>query len=153
MSRYLRSGAVKKLGFVWRNMKYRCEREENKDYKYYGGKGIRVCNEWKMFENFVAWAMRAGYDDSLTIDRLDSSKDYEPENCVWHTRGANSRRATEKFTIAESVEMRDLYASGWFTYEEIGERYGCTGMCVWSAVNRKTYKKGDDRGNITVKSN
>lgn len=153
MSKYLRSNPVKKLGFVWRNMKYRCFRKENKDYKYYGGKGITVCEEWLVFENFLAWALRAGYDDSLTIDRLDSNKDYEPENCVWHTRGANSRRATEKFTIAESEEIRDLYACGRFTYKDLGEAYGCTNVCIWAAVNRKTYRKGDDRGDITVKSN
>jgi hypothetical protein len=153
MSKYTRSSAVHKLKFVWRNMKYRCFRKENKDYKWYGGKGIIVCEEWMVFENFLEWALRTGYDDSLTIDRMDSNKDYCPENCVWHTRGANSRRAVEKFTIAESEEMRDMYGSGLFTYKEIGLDYNCTGMCVWAAVNRKTYKKGDDRGNSTVKSN
>jgi hypothetical protein len=153
MSRYLRSKAVTKLGYVWRNMKYRCFRKENKDYKYYGGKGITICDDWLTFENFVAWAMRNGYDDSLTIDRLDSSKDYCPENCVWHTRGANSRRAKELFTIVESEEMRDLYSTGRFTYKKIGDIYGCTDMCVWAAVNRRTYKKGDDRGDKTAKSN
>ncbi len=153
MSKYTRSKAVSKLGYVWRNMKYRCGRKENKDYKYYGGKGITICDEWLAFENFVAWALRHGYDDSLTIDRLDSNKDYCPENCVWNTPGANSRRAVEKFTIAESEEMRDLYACGRFTYDRIGSYYGCSDMCVWAAVNRKTYKKGDDRGAKSIKIN
>lgn len=64
----------------------RCYNPNGQNYKYYGGKGICVCDEWlgeKGFENFYKWSIENGYDDSLTIERKDTSKDYEPSNCCW----------------------------------------------------------------------
>jgi len=89
---------------IWQNMKTRCYYPSHKSYKNYGGKGIIVCPEWKdSFHNF--WEdMREGYDDCLTIDRRDSTKNYVKSNCRWIPLAENSGRSRAKQTIQLSKE-------------------------------------------------
>lgn len=76
-----------KLYNVWRGIKSRCYNENVYEYKWYGAKGIAMCNEWKNdFEAFYSWAIQNGYDESAqrgvcTIDRIDGNKNYSPDNC------------------------------------------------------------------------
>ena len=77
---------VNRVYRIWIGMRARCRDSKNKSYKNYGGKGIDVCDEWSSFDNFEKWALENGYDDSLTIDRLDNSIGYRPDNCRWATR-------------------------------------------------------------------
>lgn len=79
---------------IWRNMKQRCHNPNNTNYVRYGAKGVVVCDEWKLFENFMNWAFNHGYTDELTIDREDPNKGYEPNNCRWITHAENARRAS-----------------------------------------------------------
>ena len=67
-------------------MMSRCYNENSWNYKWYGGKGITVCDEWRNdFLNFRDWALENGYSKELTLDRIDGGKDYCPENCRWTT--------------------------------------------------------------------
>lgn len=67
-------------------MKSRCYNPKASKYYLYGGKGIEMCEEWKNdFINFYNWAIDNGYKDDLTIDRINSDKNYCPENCKWAT--------------------------------------------------------------------
>jgi ribosomal protein S27E len=68
---------------IWTNMKGRCNNPNVPKYSVYGARGIRVCPEWETFEPFMEWALRNGYSDELSIDRIDGSKGYFPGNCRW----------------------------------------------------------------------
>ena len=78
-------------------MHCRCYYPSTNQYKNYGGKGIKVCDEWQHIEgfiNFYNWAMKNGYDETLTLDRIDNNKDYCPENCRWETPKNQSNHRT-----------------------------------------------------------
>lgn len=70
----------------WTGMLQRCENPHNDSYVNYGGRGIIVCEEWHDYLAFKEWALRSGYERSLTIDRIDVNGNYEPSNCKWTTR-------------------------------------------------------------------
>ena len=81
---------------IWDSMKTRCFNAKSRAYSYYGGKGITVCPEWKNdFSRFYSWAVTHGYRDDLTIDRINPSGNYCPQNCrwaTWHEQRINQTR-------------------------------------------------------------
>lgn len=86
---------------IWKAMIARTIYPSQDGYKNYGGRGIKVCEEWLYdFYKFKNWAISNGYRDDLTIDRMDCDGDYEPLNCKWSSRKEqnNNQRRTIKFT-------------------------------------------------------
>ena len=96
---------IKRLLNIFKNMKNRCYNTKAVGYKYYGEKGIKICDDWLCNKvNFIYWALDNGYENGLTIDRIDSNKDYTPDNCRWIDGRENSRRASGKYIKIDNQE-------------------------------------------------
>ncbi len=78
-----------KLWKEWNTMKWRCNPKNKRHHIWYSDKGIRVCNEWDKYTTFREWALKNGFQENLTIDRIDHTKNYCPENCRWITQAEN----------------------------------------------------------------
>jgi hypothetical protein len=110
---------------IWTGMITRCENPKAKDFYRYGGAGVHICNTWRRdFAAFHDWAISAGYSDSLTIDRIDSTGNYEPSNCRWVTPVDNSRHTRNtKLSLILAEQIRQLTVSG-LSHESIARRFG-----------------------------
>lgn len=108
----------KKLYSIWRCINNRCYMKNSLSYKNYGGRGIFVCEEWRNdFRPFYEWAMGSGYQDNLTIDRINNDGPYSPDNCRWADKKTqcNNKRSNhiivycgDSLTIAEWSEKTGL---------------------------------------------
>lgn len=97
---------------IFEDMKVRCYRPSFKYYKYYGGRGIKICEDWlNNFKNFYDWAMNNGYDETLTIERIDVNKDYCPNNCKWIPKSEQTKNTTRTKTITYNGQTK--IASDW----------------------------------------
>lgn len=101
---------------IWQMMRQRCNNENAENYKYYGGRGITVCDEWENdFSLFALWSFANGYNDNLTIDRIESNGNYEPNNCRWISKKEqmNNRSSNTKYTYKGEThtlsEWADIY--------------------------------------------
>ena len=78
---------------IFCGIKKRCYNENCINFKNYGGRGIEICDEWlNDFQRFYDWSIEHGYNDTLTIDRIDNDGNYEPSNCQWITKSENTRK-------------------------------------------------------------
>jgi hypothetical protein len=138
---YKHGGKGTKLYEVWYSMKKRCESPSLASYKYYGGRGISVCDEWKKdFTTFRNWAYENGYMEGLSLDRIDNNGNYEPSNCRWATmkEQANNQNHTLKIeykgqtkTLTEWAEFlgikrhtlyHRIYRKGWNVERAFSEK-------------------------------
>ena len=116
----------KRLYSIYNWMKRRCYGENEPRYKDYGGRGIKVCDEWLNeehgFDSFVSWALSNDYSDELTIDRIDVDGDYSPNNCRWFTAAEQNINKRDTLTVeyeGEQIPLKKLC-------ESLGIPYDCT---------------------------
>ena len=118
-------------------MRRRCNTESTGNYRLYGGRGITVCEEWKDYLAFRAWALANGYADDLSLDRIDVNGNYCPDNCRWvdHKRQARNRRNTiyveyegtrvpladlsERFGVDPDLVYARVVNHGWDVHEAL----------------------------------
>lgn len=103
---------------VWASMKDRCVNANNKSYHRYGYRAIKVCQEWRSFDDFYKWAVTNGYRHGLTIERVDNDGDYCPKNCRWATRKEQANN-TSRNRIVEYMGKK-------MTLQELSD---FTGVC------------------------
>lgn len=106
-----------KLYGVWAAMISRCENHNQRYYKDYGGRGIKVCDEWRYdYSKFKGWALSNGYEEGLTIDRINNDGNYEPSNCRWATKTEQMRNRRNTIKIEHNGKF--------YTLREIADLYG-----------------------------
>ena len=116
--RHTKHNKKERIYNIWSGMKQRCNNPRNQAFKNYGAIGIKVCKEWQeSFMNFYNWAMATGYNEMLSIDRINVNGNYEPKNCRWATWKIqqNNRRNNhyiehngEKHTVKEWSEILNV---------------------------------------------
>lgn len=112
---------------TWMNIKQRCTNPKNSHYKWYGGKGIRVCERWDSFDNFLS-DMGLRPSSMHSIERLNNDRDYEPSNCVWGTRDQQARNKSTSRFIEYNGER--LILADW------ARRFGCRDSQILYFLNR-----------------
>lgn len=122
---------------TWQTMKGRCENPNRLKYKDYGGRGIKVCEQWHEASNFIRWALKNGYKHGLQIDRINNDGDYCPENCRFVTPKENSRnRRNTKRLTANGVTK---------TVVEWCEQVGLSQYTVYDWIRKKGIAYAEQR--------
>ena len=123
-------GKRNRLYSIWQNIIGRCECDKSPTYKYYGGRGITICDEWRHnYKAFKDWALSHGYNDKLTIDRIDVNGNYEPNNCRWVDKSEQARNKRNNVNI--TINGITMCAQDW---------------CDKYNLNRNTFNKRIARG-------
>lgn len=129
---------------IWLGMKARCNNPNVEQYYNYGGRGIKVCEEWNTYTKFKEWALNNGYEDKLTIDRIDVDGNYTPENCRWVTTKENSRNRRDNHLLTYNGETKTMAEWAEITglnYHTLKRRINNYGYTVERALTEPTEKK------------
>lgn len=140
-----------RLYSIFSGMKQRCYNPNNQGYEWYGAKGITICEEWMGedgLSRFFEWALNSGYEEHLTIDRIDAEGPYSPDNCRWITQSENSARAATKHwgitdgipaTIEQKLKMALSYKG--ISQSELSRQLGTSPSNLNQKVKRNTLTK------------
>lgn len=109
MDYYKKDSSQNRLYRIYKSMKQRCYNPNASNYKIYGNKGIRICDEWlNDYDSFCEWSLSHGYNDSLSIDRINNDGNYEPSNCRWADRYTQQRNTTRNKYLTINNETKTV---------------------------------------------
>lgn len=129
---------------TWYSIHQKCYNENNDNYIYYGDRGIKICNEWKNYDNFKSWSLSTGYKDNLILSRKDINLGYSPSNCEWITEVEHKAKRGKtgkveyieyqgiKLTLAELSKVVNI------SFNTLRSRYlsGRRGESLWMKPNK-----------------
>lgn len=138
------------LYYVYKNMMARCYNVKIKNYNRYGGRGIKICDEWiNSYENFREWALKNGYEyvgknkgDAMSIDRIDVNGNYEPTNCQFIKNRVNSSKDSIRFSYSDSIAVKSIKSYFGFSNSKIGKIFNCGQTLISNTINNKIKLKG-----------
>ena len=139
-----------KIYQLWINIRKRCYNPDTINYKWYGGKGIGVCDQWiQDFMSFYNWSINNGWQEGLTIDRIDSNKNYSPENCRFISMSENSKsRCRENKTVRsgtrnpnKKLNLSDVsfIKETNISLKELAEKFEVSYTQIWRIKNNKQW--------------
>lgn len=136
------------LFHVWWAMMERCTNKNSKSYKNYGGRGISVCDEWLDSTTFFNWALSSGYEEGLTIERIDVNDGYKPSNCKWVTKKEQARNKTNSFIVEIDGESKclaewcEIYEINYFTVHQRIAKLGWSPIkALTTPISKRTARK------------
>ena len=123
---------------IWKGIKTRCYNKNYREFKYYGGRGIKMCDRWHKFENFRD-DMLVSYKDTLSIDRIDFNGDYTLDNCRWATPSEQClNKRMFKLTREKVSEIRKKHNEGEYGVgKELAKEYKVSSATISEIVNKK----------------
>jgi len=157
-----------RLYSIFSGMKQRCYNQNNSHYKWYGAKGITICDEWlgnNGLQNFISWSLEHGYNENLSIDRIDSDKGYSPDNCQWGSQTLNSMRVSNpsrtvqekqngSFTYESNeqivMEIKKLMLEKKVSQRDIAEKLNITPQGLTKILNKKNFGFEDAQKILTA---
>jgi hypothetical protein len=131
----------------WYNMKSRCLNKNHTAYRWYGGKGVKVCDKWLTFDGFLE--DMGERPEGTTLGRLGDKGNYEKSNCDWQTQEKQnetlklpkgSEHYATKLTEHDVRVMRRAYEAGFCTQRELASEYNISKMTVWAILKHKTWR-------------
>ena len=121
-----------RLYSIHQSMKTRCNYPAANRYHIYGGRGIKICDEWeKEFKSFYDWALANGYNKNLTLDRINVNGNYEPSNCRWATAKEQGNNTRFNHLLTYKGETHNI--------SEWSEITGLSRMCIQLRINRRNW--------------
>jgi len=124
---------------VWRQMIHRCHNPKSSNYANYGARGIAVCDEWRASFNAFMSDMGLRPSAAHSIDRIDNDGNYEPGNCRWATIAEQSRKKRTTKLSEEAAESMRRLRDACVSYEEIGRRFGVSGVQARNVCLRRQW--------------
>lgn len=123
---------------IWKNMNSRCCNPNFPSFKAYGGRGITICEEWTGPDglvNFYEWAINSGYDNTLSVDRIDVNAGYSPSNCRWADARLQATNKTNNVRV--EVNGRSM------TVSEAAETLGISRYTLYSRLSKLGWNAAD----------
>lgn len=136
-----RNGASTPLYRMWGRIKERCLNPNKDSYHRYGGRGIRVCEEWmNSFLTFSEWATENGYQEGLQIDRINNDGNYEPGNCRFVTGEVNTQNQGQaKLSIEKVITIKKMLKEGKYQ-QDIADSFGVSRSIISDIKHGKRWK-------------